>query len=117
MVHSVAKAYAWPVLQPQPRAAITLSAMALRDVAGKYSATISNKHVSIDVTMAPANGRQALFVGMSFDNYPAQLYFAQLYPEAPLRFFTLEGASLLFKTNGAGRIASVQFGGSTFARL
>lgn len=115
VVHSVAKAYDWPVLQPQPKTTIPLTAAAIRDVAGKYASDSGGTKASLDVT--PAVGRNILSLRLSYNEHPAQLYPAQLYAEAPLRFFTLGGASLVFKRNGEGRVASVQIGNTVFERL
>ena len=115
VVHSVANAYGWPVLRSQPKTAIPLTAAAIRDVAGKYGSNTGGTNVTLAVTQAP--GGHALSLRMSFNGHPAQLHAAQLYAEAPLRFFTLGGASLVFKRTADGRVGSVQIGNTVFERL
>ncbi len=112
VVHSVAKAYRWPILQPQPKNAIPLTAAAMRDVAGTYAATLGGEPIALAVTIGKRGGAQELFVRSSFDSSPSRLY-----AEASLHFFTLTGASLVFSRDEHGRVTSVLLGDTKLERL
>jgi CubicO group peptidase (beta-lactamase class C family) len=113
VVHSVAKVYEWPVLQPQSKTAIAVSAAALKGFVGKYAATFDGQRVLLDVTIGRNNGAPALFLRSALNgDVPAQLY-----PEAPLRFFTLSGGSLVFARGENGHVTSVRLGPTRFERV
>jgi CubicO group peptidase (beta-lactamase class C family) len=112
IVHSVAKAYRWPVLQPRPKAAIALSPAAMQNVTGKYVAKFGDESITLTVTTEKNNGANALILRSSLDGFPLQLY-----GEAPLHFFTLNGGSLVFLRGGNGKVRSVQVGDTTFDRI
>lgn len=112
IVHSVANAYGWPVLQTQPKTAISLSAAQMRAVAGKYVAKIDDESATIDVTLRQIGGRPALFLRSSLNSGESRLY-----AQAPLRLFTLTGAELEFLPGANGRIASLKALGAVFQRL
>jgi CubicO group peptidase (beta-lactamase class C family) len=109
IVHSVAKAYGWPVLQPQAKTALPLTRAQLEEVAGRYAGRIGGETVTLEFTMAQSGGAPALFLQNSLE--PGFRW--RLYAEAPLQFFTLNGASLAFARNG-GRIASLWIGDRKF---
>jgi CubicO group peptidase (beta-lactamase class C family) len=112
IVHSVAKAYGWPVLQPQGKTAITLSSASMRAVAGTYAAPFSGQTVTLYVTIGRAGGEQALFLRTSLDSFQSQLY-----AESPLNLFTLSGASLAFRRGNGGRVTSLLTSGVKFERV
>jgi CubicO group peptidase (beta-lactamase class C family) len=112
VVHSVAKAYTWPVLQPQPKTAIALSSAAMRAVAGAYAAPFSGETVTLYVTIGRAGGEQALFLRTSLDAFQSRLY-----AESPLNLFTLNGASLAFGHGNRGRVTSLLISGVKFERV
>ncbi len=112
VVHSVAKAYGWPVLQPQPKRALTLSAPALRAVAGSYAASFAGERVTLDFRMRESGGSPSLFLRSSIDASESRVY-----GEAPLRFFTLVGDSFAFARGAGGRVTSVRAGDTTFERV
>ena len=62
VVHAVAKAYEWPVLQPQPKAAMTISAATMRGFAGKYAANLGGERVKLDVAIGREAGADVLLV-------------------------------------------------------
>ena len=111
VVHSVAKAYHWPVLQPEPRKAIRLTPAMMRDVAGTYAAKIDGEGVTLDVTIGPSAGAPALSLRTSLESVDRRLY-----AQAPLRFFTLSGGSLEFSRGAGGRVTSVEALGAKFDR-
>ena len=113
IVHSVAKAYGWPVLQPQPKAAVPLTAAAMQAVAGKYAAKFDRASVTLEVTIGRSGGAPALFLRSPLDGGFQQ----RLYAEAPLQFFTLSGGSLEFSRGDGGRVTSVQAAGTKFERV
>lgn len=112
VVHSVAKAYHWPVMQPQPKRAIPLTTAMMREVAGAYAAKLDGESVTLKVTIGQSAGASALFLRTSLDNVESRLY-----AEAPLRFFTLSGGSLVFSRGAGGRASSVEAIGTKFERI
>lgn len=112
VVHSVAKAYHWPVLQPESKKAIRLTAAMMHDVAGTYAAKIDGENVTLDVTIGRSGGVPALSLRTSLESPESRLYAA-----APLRFFTLSGGSLEFSRGTGGRASSVDMIGTKFQRV
>jgi CubicO group peptidase (beta-lactamase class C family) len=113
IVHSVAKAYGWPVLQPEAKAAVPLTATAMQDVAGKYAAKFDSQSVTLEVTIGRSGGAQTLFMRASVNGGIQE----RLYAETPLQFFTLDGGLLVFSHGDGGRATSVQAGGMKYERL
>jgi CubicO group peptidase (beta-lactamase class C family) len=111
VVHSVATAYHWPVLQPESKKAIRLTAAMMGDVAGAYAAKIDGEGVTLDVTIGRSGGEPALLLRTSLESVESRLY-----AEAPLRFFTLSGGSLAFSRGAGGRASSVEALGAKFER-
>jgi CubicO group peptidase (beta-lactamase class C family) len=111
IVHSVARVYRWPVLQPEPKTALSLKQAQMRSVTGSYVAKASGFDVSMQVTIERNAGASALFLRSSLDKIPTKLY-----AEGPLRFFTLNGASLVFVRDAAGHAISLQTAGMTLRR-
>lgn len=113
IVHSVAKAYDWPVLQPQPRTAIAFAPHAMREFVGTYLTTLGGDRVAFDVAqgVAAGTGSPALYLRSSIDDFPWRLY-----ASAPLRLFTLSGAKFEFFRGPDGRITSLRWAGATFER-
>ena len=112
VVHSVAKAYGWPILQPQPKSAIPLSSAALEPCVGTYAAELDGERVTLAVTTRESNGVTALFLRSSLDGFESRLY-----AEEPTRFFTLGGTSLQFVRGPRGEVTAVRAAGVTFERL
>jgi CubicO group peptidase (beta-lactamase class C family) len=112
IVHSVAKAYGWPVLQPQRKTAIALSSASMGAVAGTYAAPFSGQTVTLYVTIGRVGGEQALFLRTSLDTFQSRLY-----AESPLNLFTLSGASLAFRRSNGGRVTSLLTSGVKFERV
>ncbi len=113
VVHAVAKAYAWPVLQPQPKAAMTIGAATMRGFAGKYAANLGGERVTLDVAIGREAGADVLLVNSRLlGNVPSRLY-----ASTPLRYFTLAGATLDFARNNAGRVTTVRIGTIAFTRV
>lgn len=112
VVHSVANAYGWPVLQSQAKRAIALPEAAMRDLAGRYAAKIEGESATIDVRVGRADGKPALFLRTSLDSVESRLY-----AETPLRLFTLNGGLLTFVRGADGRVTSVEAIGTTFTRV
>ncbi len=111
IVHSVARAYRWPVLQPAPKTAVSLKEAQLRSVTGSYVMKTSGFDVAMQVTLERTAGASALFLRSSIDKIPTKLY-----AEGPSRFFTLSGASLVFVRDAGGHAISLQTAGMTFRR-
>jgi hypothetical protein len=111
IVHSVARVYRWPVLQPEPKTALSLKQAQMRSVTGSYVAKASGFDVSMQVTIERNAGASALFLRSSLDKIPTKLY-----AEGPLRFFTLNGASLVFVRDAGGHAISLQTAGMTLRR-
>jgi CubicO group peptidase (beta-lactamase class C family) len=112
IVHSVAKAYHWPVFQPQAKPAISLNAAAMQRIVGKYSAKFAGESVTLDVTLGKSQGAPALFLRSSLDGFEHEMY-----AETPTRFFTLNGASLAFSRETPAKAMSVEAEGTRFERL
>ncbi|MBV9103994.1 MAG: beta-lactamase family protein [Candidatus Eremiobacteraeota bacterium] len=112
VLHAVAKAYGWSVLQPQARTAIGLSAAELKALAGTYAANVGGERVALQVSLHQSAGAPALVL-----QSPLNFGEERLYAEAPLRFFTLSGGSLVFSRGAHGRVTSVQAAGATFQRV
>jgi len=112
VVHSVAKAYAWPYLQPQPKRAIPLTSAMAQEVAGKYTGNLGSDKLTLDVTAAERNGKPELLLHSVLDGgVPVRLYV-----ESPLHLFTLTGASLTFARGDTGGATSVEVAGAKFSR-
>ena len=113
VVHSVAKAYGWPVLQPQPKSAIAMTPATMRDVAGKYAASLGGEAVTLDVVIGRDAGEPVLLVNSPLlGSVPSRLY-----AQTPLRYFTLGGATLDFARGKNGRAATVGIGTAIFTRV
>ncbi len=112
VVHSVAKAYHWPVMQSEPKKTIPLTTAMMRDVAGTYAAKLDGEHLTLKVTTGQSAGAPALFLRTSLDNVANRLY-----ADAPLRFFTLSGGSLMFSRGANGGASSVEAIGTKFERI
>lgn len=110
VVHSVAKAYGWPVLQAQPRKAMALSPSAMRAVVGRYATKFDEQTVTL--TIAQSRDGELLL-----QNSLAGSLRQRLYAEAPLRFFTLDGGDLEFRRDATGRVTSLVASGATYARV
>jgi CubicO group peptidase (beta-lactamase class C family) len=112
VVHSVANAYGWPVLQTQAKKSLSLSAATAKDVTGKYSANPADEKDTLEVTAGQSNGTPALFVRSPLGGpFPQRLY-----GEAPLTFFTLSGISLVFSRGEGGRATTLEVSGTKYER-
>jgi CubicO group peptidase (beta-lactamase class C family) len=111
IVHSVAKAYDWPILQPQAKSVIPIAVSALREFVGDYEATLGGDDVVLIITLEERAGRNALVLRSALNAFPLPLY-----PEAPMRFFTLTGAAFTF-VRKCDEVNAVQFAGTTFRRV
>jgi CubicO group peptidase (beta-lactamase class C family) len=112
IVHSVARTYDWPILQPQPKTSIPLGRPAMEALVGKYAAKFDGESVTLAVTTRQSDGAPALFLRSSLDGFESRLY-----AERSSRFFTLGGASLQFVSGADGRVRAVRAAGVTFERL
>ena len=107
IVNSVAMAYDWPVLRPAQKTALSLEPAALSAYAGSYHAQFHSTDVALDIR---ADGSE-LVMRFSLGGFDERVY-----AETPTRFFTLEGAVLVFSRDAAGKVVSVAVSGVTFAR-
>lgn len=113
VVHAVAKAYAWPVLQPQPKTAMAIGAATMRGIAGKYAANVGGERVTLDVAIGREAGAGVLLVNSPvLGSVPSRLY-----ASTPLRYFTLAGATLDFARGKNGRVGTVRIGTISFTRV
>ncbi len=112
IVHSVAKAYDWPILQPQAKAAVPLTFAALDAFAGRYAATIGGERVTLAITIRSSSGAPALFLRSSQSAFESRLY-----AEGSMKFFTLSGTSLSFVRGARARVTAVLADGTRFERL
>lgn len=111
LVHSVAKAYHWPVLQPVPKTTITLAGAQLREFAGEYEAKLGGDTVVLNITLERRAGHGVLILRSTLNSFPLEIY-----PETPTRFFTLTGAAFTFAPRG-GTVNTVDFAGTKFRRI
>jgi CubicO group peptidase (beta-lactamase class C family) len=113
VVHSVATAYAWPVLRPQPKTAIAIAPATMRGIAGEYAADLGGERVTLDVVIGREAGTDVPLVNSPvLGSVPSRLY-----ATTPLRYFTLTGATLDFARGKNGRIATVRIGTIVFTRV
>ena len=110
LVHSVAKAYHWPVLQPQPKTVVPIGVDALRRLAGNYAASFDGEGVVLELTLS--SNRKELVLRSPLNNFPALLY-----PESRMRFFTLTGETFVFSADEKGRGTQVKLGDIAFKRV
>ncbi|MBV9403509.1 MAG: beta-lactamase family protein [Candidatus Eremiobacteraeota bacterium] len=112
IVHSIAKAYRWPVLQPQPRRAIPLSRPRMRQLVGTYTANVGGESVTLDVTIDGRAATPALFLRSPNSNFPERLYAL-----APLQLVTLSGTTFeISPTANDERVPWLKFGQTRFDR-
>ncbi len=111
IVHSVARAYDWPILAPQAKTAIPLTRATMSAVAGKYAATVEGERITLEVTIGRRDSAPALFL-----RSPPEAFEFRLYAEAPWQFFTLNGASVQFVRGAAGRVTAALAAGTRFER-
>ena len=112
VVHSVARAYGWPVLQSKAKEPLPVSATTTKDVTGIYATDLAGEKDILEVTAGQTDGVPALFVRSRLGGGITQRFYA----EAPLTFFTLSGASLVFSRGGDGRVTSLEVSGTKYDR-
>jgi CubicO group peptidase (beta-lactamase class C family) len=107
IVNSVAIAYDWPVLRPAQKTALSLEPAALSAYAGSYHAQFHSTDVAVDIHV---DGSE-LVIWSSADGSEQRAY-----AETSTRFFTLDGAVLVFSRNADGKVVSIAVNGFTFTR-
>jgi hypothetical protein len=66
----------------------------------------------LKITLDQRDGRKALVLRSPLNAFPLRLY-----ADAPMRFFTLTGATFAFSAEPNERATQVQFGDATFSRI